>query len=306
MRSPLRLALAGLLAGSIGAGPQAADEGWKWSPADLKEIAALEKKVVSKEGRFQVETANWRIDTPVSARFTAETGRFMELFQAAFAKLVRGKAVVEIKPTVLIFSRKSEYEEKFPDGSKGFFKYRWNGNGAWEEYCLYTYLAGEDRDFAKFNHGILLHEGTHAALRNLVGKKDIATWFNEGLATYVQFWNLQEKSPPNPLNRYRRSFYRAHLKEHCLKDPGKLLSLADLLAVSSENWNPDGMGTEAKHHYALAESLIDFLLSTPKNQATFKRILEAVLTKEGATLLSEEEVRSLQPPWREHVRKMAE
>jgi hypothetical protein len=305
MKRVLRAILASVpllfVGGYAGAGQDrsAPSDKWTWTERELKEIQAVEKRVKTKDGRFLLETANWKLNTPVSPRFTAELGTFMELFHAEFSKIARGKNVVDVTPTVMVFGSKAEYEKKFHDGTRGFFKYRWNGNGDWEEYHLYTYIESEkDRDFAVFYKPILLHEGTHALLRNLLGKTAVPTWLNEGLATYFQFWDLRSDAGTNAEKRWTRSIYRSHFKEHCLKDSDTLLDLAALLRVSEADWNPDRMGLAAKHNYAAAESFIDFLLSSEKNREQFTRIFAAGIKRDA-------EIKSLSPGWKEHVAKIA-
>lgn len=291
------------------AAPQAssADKEWTWTAKELKEVEILERKVHKTGDSFELETDHWKVKSGISAHFTAGLARFMELLHAVVAPIIGTASVVPVKPAVLVYATPEEYSSKFPDGSRGYFKYSWNASGEWTEYTLYTFCKNEsEHQFESFYHPILLHEGTHALVRNLLGKTEAPPWYDEGLATYFQFWNLRLTTKENLETRYSRSFYRKHLAEHCLSDGGKALSLSKLFEVRADAWNPDGMGPVATHNYAQAESLVDFFLSSDRFRPVFNKISTAVAKRVAANrLLSDEELRALERPWRDHVAKVA-
>ena len=151
-----------------------------------------------------------------------------------------------------------------------------------------------------------MHEGTHALIRNMIGKHPAPPWYDEGLATYLQFWDLRGDLKKNLASRYGRSFYRKHLSDHCLKDPKKEVSLTRLAGVGADQWNPDQMGPAAAHNYAQAENLIDFLLATDKNKLIFNRISASISSGKGSgQLFSPEEIKGLEPLWRESMAKVS-
>ena len=116
---------------------------WVWSKKDLKAIASLERKVVHEGERFCVETPYWIVETEVDSRFTAELGIFLDRFKMALDELLVGLhdgPLVKQKPTVVVFDLKSDYDEKFPGGSRGLFKHHFAGD-AWDQLHVYSYVA---------------------------------------------------------------------------------------------------------------------------------------------------------------------
>lgn len=301
----LACSLALALATLLGAGaPAAAAPGWQWSKPQRKLVADLEQTVAHEGERFTLEGAHWRVETEVSARFTAELTLFMDLFHEAFHKLLEElepTAVVERKPTVVVFATKERYAREFSDGSRGHYRYHWDEHGTWDELHLYTFIEKpEEREFAQFYQPILLHEGTHVLLRCVLGQNDCPVWFDEGVATYFQFWDLRLNVSQNLKTRYARSFYRGRLKEAYARE---LPDLPPLLAVESKAWNPDSMGPIAERHYALAESVIDALLGEPKGRPVFKALFDRL--KQGETpLLSRDETVDLELAWHRRVVKV--
>ncbi len=270
---------------------------WVWSKRDLKEIAAIERTVTAEGQGHRVETAKWIVVTEVSPRFTAELALFMGRFESAFAGLMKGihdGKKVERKPTVFIYASEEAYKKKFPGGSRGYYQYQ----NDWSELHVYSFIDEEkERDFKFFYYPILIHEGTHLLTRTYLGQVPNPQWFDEGVATYFQFWNLSAPGKTNLKSRYSRSFYRAVLKEAYLKEPPSLNTL-----FTVKVWNPDDMGPQAKGHYALAESFIDFMLSSKGGRKVFQRTFQRLLVR--AELFSAREIAQLEPAWHAHLRSV--
>lgn len=272
---------------------------WIWSKKELKEIAALEKSATVDGAWHVVETDLWLVRTEIDSRFSAELARFMDRFDEAFAELITGLhdgRKIPKKPTVVIYANKATYEAEFPGGSRGYFRWR-HGSEQFEEFHVYSFIERpEEREFKFFYTPILIHEGTHLLLRTYLGKGHAPLWFDEGMATYFQFWNLKQSGKQNLASRYSRSFYRDPLKSAYLEGPP---TLAGLFGV--QKWNPDNMGPKAKRNYALAESMVDFMLSSRGGRKIFKRTFERIRT--GESLFSEKELAKIEPGWHAHIRK---
>lgn len=279
--------------------PSLAGETWVWTRRDLKAIAAIEKRVTERDGRHTVETDRWNVETNVSARFTAELALFMNKLSVSFDGLIQGLhdgKKIERKPTAVVFDEKSEYQKMFPGGSRGYYRYNFSGN-TFDELHVYSYIDREkERNFKFFYHPILVHEGTHLLLRTYLGKTAIPAWLDEGVATYFQFWNLAAPGKHNLKTRYSRSIYRDVLRKEFL---AKRPTLEELFGI--ETWNPDNMGPIANRHYALGESFVDFLLSSPAGQKLFKRIFDRLQSKEE--LFSAKEIAQLDRAWHAHIQK---
>ncbi len=278
--------------------PTFAGQTWAWSEKDLKAIAVLERSVTKRGERHVVETPHWVIESDVSVRFTAELAHFMDKFSLGFDRLIKGlhsgKKVLR-KPTAIVFDKQSDYDKKFTGGSRGHFRYHYTLEG-FAELHVYSFIAVEkERDFKFFNHPILVHEGTHLLMRTYIGQPDVPLWFNEGTATYFQFWDLSTSGERNLKTRYSRSGFRKTLKEEYTKRPPSLRGL-----FSVETWNPDRMGPIAHRNYALGESIVDFMLSSKAGRRIFRRSFERVLS--GQELFTDEEITILEPGWHKHIR----
>lgn len=279
--------------------PSVAGEVWVWSKRDLAQIAKLEKSAKKRGGRHVVETEGWLVETDVSRRFTAELALFMDKFAASFDVLIKGLHVgkkVSRKPTVIVFDDKNVYAEKFPGGSRGYYRYHFNSE-EFDELHLYSYIDNDkERDFKFFYHRILIHEGTHLLLRTYIGKPVIPKWFDEGIATYFQFWNLAASPKKNMKSRYSRSHFRDVLKKECQKTPP---SLRELLTITT--WNPDDMGPIANRNYAMAENFVDMLLSSREGQRVFKRTFRRLIARKE--LFAQKELAMLELAWQRHLKK---
>jgi hypothetical protein len=142
-----------------------------------------------------------------------------------------------------------------------------------------------------------MHEGTPILLRRILGRAKAPKWFDEGLATFFQFWDLRGTTKDNLKNRYSRSVYRTHLRESYRVSP---LPLNKLLTI--EKWNPEVMGPHAEQHYAYAESLLDFLLTAKEARIFYSRIFKRL--REGDPPVDENELSSQDFLWYRHIKRI--
>ncbi|RMG16809.1 MAG: hypothetical protein D6731_05330 [Planctomycetota bacterium] len=297
-----RLAAAALLVFAAAA-PAGAE--WRWSARERKQIAALEARVEKgKDFPFRLEGRRWNVETAVSARFTAELALFMDSFSDAFDGLMKeldAEPLVERKPTVQVYASRADYAKQHTNGSRGYYRYRWDADGRFTELHLYTFVEWpREREFSRFYHPILLHEGTHVLLRVRLGKAANVKWLDEGTATWFQFYDLRASVKANRKTRARRSTFRKDLARALAKGP----RLSDLLSLGPLTFNPDGMGPKALEHYGLAESFVDFLLSSRRGAEVYKQAFHRL--REGKVpLLEPALVARLEGPWLAHARRVA-
>ncbi len=286
--------------------PLPAQADWVWTRKQRKQVAALTKQVSKgSEFPYTLEGEHWKVETAVSAQFTAELTVFMDLFYGSFSELMQGlkaQAVVKQKPTVQVFGSKASYEAKHSKATRGYYGYKWDANGVWTTFHLYTFIEHpHERDFTRFYHPILLHEGTHVLMRRLLGKVDNPKWFDEGVATYFQFWDLTKSVKANRKTRYARSHYRKHLAQ-AVRSEG-LPKLQKLLDLGPVGFNPDHMGPIADKHYALGESVIDCMLTSKKGAEFFVQTFKRLRAGQTPTL-TPEEVRRFEKVWHKHLGKV--
>jgi hypothetical protein len=306
--APVRLAaLLGVLV-VFASSPASAQSAWRWSKADKKQLKVLAKSATQGESfPHVVEGEHWTVRTEISVVFTAELALFMDRFFVSFGELLEGLELdprIPLKPTVEVFSSNTSYVSAgHPAENRGYYTYKWGSAGEWTHLHLHTYAAkASEKNFAGFYRPILLHEGTHVLLRRLMGKVPNAKWFDEGVATWFQFYDLSGSVKANRKQRYRRSMFLAkgHLKRAVAKGPPKL---ADLIALDDDTWDPDKMGPIANEHYALAESVIDACLSNKKGAKIFKTVYGRLRAEETPHVASDD-AGTLEKAWHKHLRRL--
>ncbi|MHC5037942.1 MAG: hypothetical protein ACYTHM_11565 [Planctomycetota bacterium] len=278
--------------------------GWWWTEKEQEAIREKMSEVVEKEGVFSVESKHWIVETKVPGTFCVETLLFMDLVTRFYETFVRLDCPVRIqkKPKVVVFPNGEEYKKRFKDGSRGQFDFRYDYFRNVTSFCLYTYLENDrEKDFIHFYKPILLHEGTHLLTQKLFGCRTVPLWLDEGLATFIQFWDLRKDGKENRKNRYKRSPYLQQLKGllHAFKGEGHPLDY--LFGVDLKRWNPDGMGRKAHYHYGLAESLIDMFLSTEEGKKSLNQILKKAIASPKVFPMDEAMRGQVKQDWDKHV-----
>lgn len=300
---------------------------WTWTPAQTRQVQALEKQVTKRADGFYVLTAGrFDVHTDISAKFAAETSLFMDCFYAGFSKYLfqtlgapkparprlqagfsaaasrstKGPIYFSRKPTVVVYAKEADYRKHFKGGSGAIFLYQYDGRGRYIKFHIYAYARTPlQRKFAWFNISSLMHEATHCLLQAMAGRANIAPWFNEGFAQLVD----SASAPALMAGRLkpRGKFWRRHR----LKYPGqewykKAPSLNKLLTLKT--WNVDKMGTETHYRYALAFNFVEFLFSTSAGKQKLRTLLTR-LVKRQKPLLNERDSWAIEQQWHKFLRK---
>ena len=283
---------------------QSAGAAWTWTPqeqARVKQLNALAKK----DGAFfQIDTGTWNVRTDVSQEFAAELTCFYELFHEQFMSIVqiKSKPQVASKLNVVLYAKEADYRKTFDDGTRGYFRYKWDGDGTFTEFTLFSFVQyPNEREFSKFYHPILLHEGTHMLLQKYAGKNKIPVFINEGLANYFQYWNMRRTLAENLARRKNDSFFHKLLLERLRSDKAFTPNLASMLKLDYNQWNPDKMGPEAKLNYALGESFIETLATEPQMRGVLPTILEKALA--GKEVFTQTETQQANAVWITSLRR---
>lgn len=280
-------------------------QGFSWTKPQEREIALREKRVAKRlklNGEWHhLASIDYEVYTQVDARFTAELSQFMDLFRAQFRSVFKGEVKVRRRPEVFVFSSQEGYQAQVKSSGRGWYRYRFDGQGRFTEHTLYTYVKdGSERKFRQFYHPILMHEGTHQILQELAGRNGIPHWFNEGLATYFQLWDLRLSSAENRKRRPGRlinagDFLASHESEAM---PG----LRKLLAI--EKWSPDDFGPETRANYSAAESLLLYLMNSDETFKLVNKLYAEVLAgRDPAGIMGETELERLESGWRGFIEK---
>src|SRR5690606_38874256 len=102
-----------------------------------------------------------------------------------------------------------------------------------------------------FYKPILLHEGAHQLLHELTGRRNLPVWFDEGLATFFQAWDVHLPVEES-LAQQRRKGYALDVLEAAWRED-RLVPLGRLIRLDWAAWSADGFGPGTDLHYAEAE-----------------------------------------------------
>lgn len=294
----------------------------EWSRHERYLIKQICGEVKPVAGMNQIETENWIVRTAHNDRFTAEAAYFIELFTETFLDsfFVEGTFRVPGKPLFIIHASAEAYagEPDIIPGSGGMFRY-WvresEENTEWN-LVLFAFIESTDLSAPDLRHSnleVIQHEAAHALLRRLFGRRYIPIWLNEGVASYYQHMDIFTSSrlrgkstaisdEAARAERNERSPCPRFLAKFADRYEGYVPSLAYLLnLVTMTDWSPDEMGELTRCHYAMAEGLVDFLLSSRGGRNLLERMMTAIDEGRGP-LLSAGELRQLNQHWREFVK----
>lgn len=237
-------------------------------------MAALVKQVRQDQDGWILETSRIRVVSEVDAQFTAEATRYMELFFDAMGRtagigqrLAKG---VKGKPILKIYATEKRFQENTRSDGRGLFVARRWSDKTITDTILHTYIdTPEQRSFNRFPIPVLQHEGTHLLVCRTFGASPVPDWFDEGLATVFESWDLRQKVAPNLKDRFARSQYAGLVQNQLLEN--KLLSLRAWFAdMRQRGFHPPGDQEAGARNYALSEALMDYLVRTPGGQEIFR------------------------------------
>jgi len=277
---------------------------WVWNSPEIARIKQLSALVKADGGFFVVDTGVWNVRSDISAMFAVELTCFLEIFEKQFLEVTQIKRDPQVKArlSAKVFAKEADYRAIFNDGSRGYFRWRYENNDDFTEFTLYSFAEKpEEKEFKAFYHPILLHEGTHMMLQRFAGTNKLPVFLNEGLATYFQFWNLRKNLGENLLNRKNASFFRKLMLERLRTDKAYTPDLAALLKTEDKNWNTDKMGPLAKFNYAQGEAFIEALATDPAMRGILPPMLANAL--EGKEPLEAKDIPRINTLWTAGLRR---
>jgi hypothetical protein len=287
-----------------------------WDKKELKAIEKIEAAVEEKDGYQTYETKYWIVKTDIDKRFTAETAMFMDIFCDIFREIFDFKTgcEVEIKPEMIVWDSGDKYMQyRGIPGSRGVFMHQQDGKGGFQIFGLYTYMEKERLlQFKNCYLPVITHEGTHAMLQTIMGKKRLPVWLNEGFATFYEYWDYRSGASPSgskakdkkarntrrtvsPTSReLRKGIQNYH--------GGQYPPLSYLTGlVTHKEWDVDGMGDNTRYHYNLSESFIDFMHTDKKGKKLIQDMIMRVAKDESP--LTDEEIKELEPRWHKFLKE---
>jgi hypothetical protein len=270
-----------------------------WSSTQLRTISDLEAKVVSRDGFFTARTAHYRVASEIDARFTAQVACYLEFFRTQAIDILQfSSAGPSFLADVIIYASRERYQDSLGSRvrSRGQFDWRYPWFGA-PSFTVRTFTIGSGEGRLKDCLSILNHEGAHQLLQIQAGRRTIPNLLHEGVATYFQTWDFFQTRAWNLANH--RLEFKRELGGACR---GGTLPSLSFLAVA-DPWDVDNFGPMTNTRYACAESMIDFLFTTPDATDFLSRLIARAV--QGGSLLPlfmDLRGQKVEDGWRDFVR----
>ena len=241
------------------------------------------------QGYWEVGAYKYRVRTMISAECALETAIVMDRFYDEVSDIFGSRFHDSLQTTLYLFPDQESYAAFLASkhADVGFS----SGMYIPEEHILAVCGGGDERG----RREILFHEATHQILHAYTVKNALPVWFNEGMATNFQSWDVTKSRAENLRSAVALSG-RRYLVVTAVR-AGEMYSLKKLLSISLNEWNSS---KEPGLNYAMAWSFTNFMLSTPENSAMMNQILEAI--RKGTSLekiLSPGVVNKLEGEWHE-------
>jgi len=191
----------------------------------------------------------------------------MDDFYEKFSKIFKGKFKNTQKPLLYCLPTKTKYKNEISQYSKGYIDAGWSAG-------MFISRGDDGALFADFSVGAevqetLFHEGTHQLFSSYTGGANVPIWFNEGLATNFESWEIQRSAIQN-LHRTLFDSDRRYILFQ-LYDEKSLLPLDELFKMSSSTWSES---SKPQNNYALAWLMVNTLLLEEQG----KKILDQWMT----------------------------
>jgi hypothetical protein len=230
-----------------------------------------------------LRTPRFVVRSEVDARFTAELGRYLELLADSADAALDLPTPVESQPAeVTVYGSRERYQSGIGKQacSRGQFDWSYPDDHEGPVYTIRTFIANpSEREFSGFCLPILNHEVTHYLLQERAGRHRIPDAVHEGVASYMQGWDVFHDVAWN--HAHRRVAFAGDLKR-AVAD-GSLPPFALLTVVSA--WDVDGFGPQTNARYASAESFVAYLLASRERVAFFRRLLRVAFDGEDVSAL---------------------
>lgn len=217
-----------------------------------KQIDAAKRHVRKEDRYFTLSYGNYKVYTDIEPLYALRMTVLMDDFYNRFAKVFKGKFKREFQPEVFVLKTRESYNNTLLDETRGYVDAGWSAG---------MYIPRKKALFADGSYGedtlisILFHEGTHQLVHSFMGSS-VPVWFNEGLATNFESWDLQRSPDNNQANAiYTSNRVNSLLESYPDKGFKKFSRLAE---ISGREWSAS---TNPTPNYASAWCTVNFLLS---------------------------------------------
>jgi hypothetical protein len=244
------------------------------------------------------------VRSDISPAFAAECALYLDDFSRLFAQTVPVTTGTAVRPAAVVYAHEIDFRRRTGRAGRGWTPCSFDPLGRLVDLSIVTYADGDlELAFPGFYRPILHHEGAHALLRRGLCRSTIPPWFDEGIATWLQFLDPREPRATALARRNARSQFIWRLGPDV--EARRLMPIRELLTKSRADWEPDPdegthneFGPLTMRNYAYAESFIAALLARPEGAGFLARAYSAIREgRDPIDVFSEEELDRLERLW---------
>lgn len=208
---------------------------------------------LDKNGRARINLRFYELFSDCDNDTTIETAVMMDEFYEKFSKIFKGKFRYTNKPQLFCLPSRGKYGEEIARFTNGSVDAGWSAG-------MFISIGQENALFADFSLSAqvketLIHEGTHQLMFSYTGGNRGSVWFEEGIATNFESWDIHRSAIQN-LHRTVFDSKRRHTLFQ-LYDKEAELPVFKLLDMSSNAWSSS---TKPGPNYSMAWLMVNSLL----------------------------------------------
>lgn len=251
---------------------------------DLEQLdeSAREKLIkkyikLDEKGRAKINLRFYELFSDCDNDTTIETAVKMDEFYEKFSKIFKGRFKYTNKPQLYCLPSKGSYSEAISRYTDGAINAGWSAG-------MFISIGQKGALFADFSltaqvQETLFHEGTHQLMFSYTGGNRGSVWFEEGIATNFESWDIHRSAFQN-LHRTVFDSNRRHTLFQ-LYDHTAELPIGELLNMSSEAWSSSN---KPGPNYSMAWLMVNSLLLDEQG----KKILNQWMTgfRKGSSMES--------------------
>jgi hypothetical protein len=208
---------------------------------------------LDKNGRTRINLRFYELFSDCDNDTTIETAVMMDEFYEKFSKIFKGRFRYTNKPQLYCLPSKGSYAEEISRFTNGSVNAGWSAG-------MFISIGQKNALFADFSltaqvQETLIHEGAHQLMFSYTGGNRGSVWFEEGIATNFESWDIHRSAIQNLHNTVFDSKRRYTLFQLFEKEAE--LPVYELLDMSSNAW---ASSNKPGPNYSMAWLMVNSLL----------------------------------------------
>ncbi|MFC1672452.1 DUF1570 domain-containing protein [Planctomycetota bacterium] len=261
----------------------------------------VRRYVKKRKDFWSVTQGIYTVHSMVSASKALEYAIFMQDFAARADKVFEVRPKGTFRPVIYHFKDPKTMMQTIKEHTATI-----ELDGDIPEWAGGVYLANFQRLYVyehESTREIMLHEGTHQFLNYLFGSgyRRLPIWVDEGLATNLETWDLNESRAVSiEMNRQRSERRFVVRNIFGMKKPP--ITLGQLFEKDREGWL-SAQGEAAMCQYGVAWSFVDYCLNTADGKAFLKQVCTRAYGGKKSTKIPKKLVELYEKKWRQYVKE---